>query len=76
MDRAIKAFKAMGSNAVPFLIDVLEQTPSKFGEVVDDALYKKDLARRVPKGVAKTLPSELCPVPCGQKAAASTPRSF
>ncbi len=59
MQETIKAFKAMGSNAVPFLIKILEQRPSKLGEMIDDKLYKDDLVRHVPKEVVKALPSAM-----------------
>lgn len=59
MQETIKAFKAMGSNAVPFLIATLARKPSKLGEAVDDKLYKDDVARYVPKGVVNALPSAM-----------------
>ncbi len=53
------AFKAMGSNAVPFLIKTLERKPSKLGEFVDKQVadyYLKHL-REVPSEVRRCLPS-------------------
>lgn len=55
----ITAFQAMGSNSVPFLIEVLEGKPSVIGEAVDNALYKQELAHKVPQSVVKTLPSAM-----------------
>ena len=48
MQESITAFKAMGSNSVPFLIEVLERKTSVIGEAVDNALYHQELARKVP----------------------------
>jgi hypothetical protein len=59
MSETIRAFKAMGSNAVPFLIKTLERKPSKLGEVVDQKLYEDDLERHLPKCVARALPSAM-----------------
>jgi HEAT repeat protein len=59
MRETIQAFKAMGTNAVPFLIKTLERKPSKLSELVDDQLYKDDLARHVPKDVVRILPSAM-----------------
>jgi len=59
MNETVKAFKAMGSNAVPFLIKTLERKPSKLGEVVDEKLYQDDLERHLPKGVVRALPSAM-----------------
>ncbi len=56
---AVTAFKAMGSNAVPFLIKTLEQKPSALGKAVDDQVYGGDPSHRVPQGVLNALPSAM-----------------
>jgi len=48
------AFKAMGTNAVPFLIKTLEEKPSKLAEAVDKALEAHP--GRIPASVEKVLP--------------------
>lgn len=59
MMQTIKAFKGMGSNAVPFLVKTLERKPSKLGEFADDKLYKDGLNDHVPKSLVKALPSAM-----------------
>jgi len=49
------AFKAMGTNAVPFLIDTLERKPSKLGEAADKQLAGHPGS--IPESVAHFLPS-------------------
>jgi HEAT repeat protein len=51
MEAADDAFKAMGTNAVPFLIETLEEKASKVGEFVDKQIADYDLKH--PKGVSR-----------------------
>ena len=53
----IEAFKAMGSNAVPFLVETLRRKPSKLGEIVDEKLADYSVRHSVPEGLVKALPS-------------------
>jgi HEAT repeat protein len=54
-NNSIAAFKAMGSNAVPFLIKVLETKSSKLGEIADTARSK--YSQQIPPIVEKSMPS-------------------
>ena len=58
-NESIVAFKAMGSNAVPFLIEILQRKPSKLSEMDDNKLYNDRLMEHVPKGVVRALPSAM-----------------
>src|SRR5262249_48145637 len=59
MEGSDAAFKAMGTNVVPFLIKLLEQKPSKLGEVLDKKLADYSLSHpgRIPEEVTEILPS-------------------
>ena len=57
MKESIEAFTSMGSNAVPFLVEVLEQKPSKLGGIVDEKLSDYRFRQNVPEGLVKALPS-------------------
>ena len=53
------AFRAMGTNAVPFLIQTLERKPSKLSEVLDKKSvdYSINHPGQIPENVRKIFPS-------------------
>ena len=58
MDAANAAFKAMGTNAVPFLIEVLETEPSSLGRIADKEAAKYSTSHpKVSDAINKYLPS-------------------
>ena len=57
-DPGTEAFKAMGSNAVPFLIKVLEGKPSGLAKMLDEKLYDTNcLSLSLPGWLTDHLPS-------------------
>jgi HEAT repeat protein len=56
---SVAAFKAMGTNAVPLLIETLERKPSKLGELVDKQIADYNLKHPggVPNQFRSALPS-------------------
>jgi len=60
MEGGIEAFKAMGSNAVPFLIEILEYKPSSFTKFIQRELLRYDLKHpgsKVIGALSRSLPS-------------------
>src|SRR5436190_10673139 len=60
MEGGIQAFKAMGSNTVPFLIEILEYKPSSFTKFIQRELLRYDLKHpgsKVIGALSRSLPS-------------------
>lgn len=57
-NEAITAFKGMGTNAVPFLIDVLQEKSSRLGQLVDEEIEKYDQKGKAPDWLKESLPSK------------------